>query len=304
MNIISDKPIKLFYTLPDSTNLEIDYIIKGRSILTNRDYTKINFEIKSIEYIVNPEEIKYFKRTECNVSEVLKEIPNTNSIAEYFTLARALKVPVQDIISKNTLVLVSAYRKKLLTFLRSSYCRNHFSSEMEKNILSIEDFSVLFQYFPLDTFFRDNNLSKKYTYIHNIRVKLYYILYPDQQKFVELFDLEFKWITECLNTFKITGLTFAKFSLENESILKPMRDIWCALIQETYQKAKHLLMEEKECAVKFEDKDAIKEIELINKELDDALNNINLDKFKTPLELLKFWPDILAPGPSLLYPHH
>lgn len=304
MNILSDKPIKLIYTLPrDTTNVEIDYILNGRSIFNDYDYTQANIEIKSIEYIVNPEEIKYFKRNKCRVSDVLRDISNTNSIAEYFTLARVLRVSIQDIISKNVLILTTAYRKKLLSFLKYSYCKKHFSSKMESDILSINDASVLLQYLPLDTFYRDNNLSKKYYHIHNIRVKLYYILFPNQQEFIELFDREFNWITECLNTFRIPDLNFAKFNQENEVIMQPMRELWKKLIQETYERAKFLLKEEELSATKFNDAEALQEIELIKKELDRAINELNLDIFKTPKALLRYWPDIFAPGPSLLYPH-
>lgn len=303
MNILSDKPIKLVYNLPGNTNLEVDYIVNGRSIFNDYDYTQANIEIKSVEYIVNIEEIKYFKKNKCKVSEVLRGIPNTNSISEYFTLARVLQVNVQDIITKNVQVLTTAYRKKLLSFLKNSYCKKHFSSKMESDILAINDASILLQYLPLDTFYRDNNLSKKYNHIHNIRVKLYYILFPDQQEFIELFDREFIWATECLNAFKIPDLTFAKFSLENETIMKPMRELWGKLIFETYERAKSLLREEELSATKFNDVETLQEIELIKKELDKTINEVNLDVFKTPKALLRYWPDIFAPGPSLLYPY-
>lgn len=298
MNIVSDKPIKITYTLPEDTKVEVDYLLNGRSIITDYDYTQATIDIKSIEYIVNKDELRYFKR-----KKVLSNITNTNSISEYFILARVLNVNIEDILTKNEKVLSTAYRNKLISFLKNSYCKKQFTTKLEEDILSISDTSVLLQYFPFDTFYRDNNISRKYYHMHNIRVKLYYILFPNQQEFIELFDREFKWITECLQAFKISELTFSKFSLENENIMKPMRELWRKLIQETYERAKILLHEEEASALKFSDTETLQEIELIKKELDKTINELNLDIFKTPKALLRFWPDIFAPGPSLLYPY-
>jgi hypothetical protein len=85
--------------------------------------------------------------------------------------------------------------------------------------------------------------------------------------------------------------------------MKPMRKLWHILIGETYERAKLLLHEEETSALKFSDTETLQEIELIKKELDKTFNELNLDTFKTPRALLHFWPDIFAPGPSLLYPY-
>lgn len=302
MNILTDNIVKIKFK--DINNaLLVDFVKNGKSLLSLKDITSEIVELISIEYSFNKHEFKYAIKNKESAKSLFSDTRYPNLKSEHFIIARALKLNVFDVYEKKENLLTSSYKTKLIKFLKHSFCKKHFNSEMLNNISGITDPSLLLQYIPLDTFYRDFNLNSKYYYIHTIRVMIYNILFAPLQPFIEVFDREFIWITECLSTFNIPGFKYADFSTENDVIMKTLRDLWNTKIIETYQKAKNLLLEEKECALKFEDNEAIKEIELINRELDDTIANIDLSNLKTPIQLLKYWPDILAPGPSLLYPH-
>ena len=303
MNITTDNIIKIRFANQSHGPIQIDYLLQGRSILTGRDLSKESIDIKQIDYQFDQNEMKYFKKNKNHVSSPLANDPEIIASSEHFFIARSLGVKVQDVFYKREDILLAAYRKKLLLFLKYKYCRNRYSEKIHSNIASITDGSILLQYLPFNTFYRENNTSHAYNYIHSIRVKLYNMLYPGLQEFIELYDREYDWITECLKTFNIEGLRFADFNSANELVMRPMRTYWKQLIFQTYEKALELLKEEQESAIKFNDKESLREIDAIQSELKNTVSNLNLENYRTPNELLKFWPDILAPGPSLLFPY-
>ncbi len=303
MNIVTDNIIKIRFTTQPHGPIQEDYLLQGRSILTDRDLSKEPIDIRQINYQVDQNEIKYFMKNKNHASFSLANNSDIIDSSEHFFIARGLRVNVQDVFYRREDILLAAYRKKLLLFLRCKYCRNRYSEKIHSNITSITDGSILLQYLPFNTFYRENNTSHAYNYIHSIRVKLYNILYPGLQQFIELYDREYDWITECLKTFNIEGLRFADFNSANESVMQSMRTHWRQLIFQTYEKALELLREEQESAIKFDDKESLREIDSIQNELKNTVSNLNLENYKTPNELLKFWPDILAPGPSLLFPY-
>jgi hypothetical protein len=303
MNIVTDTPIKIKFINQLNGPIHEDYLLQGRSILTGRDFSKETIDIKQIDYQIDQNEIKYFKKNKHHVNSLLTNDPAITLTSEHFFIARGLCVDVQDVFYRREDTLFAAYRKKLLLFLKYQYCRNRYSEKIHSNITSITDGSILLQYLPFNTFYRENNTSRAYNYIHSIRVKLYNLLYPGLQEFIELYDREYDWITECFKTFNIEGLRFADFNSANESVMQPMRTHWKQLIFQTYEKASELLKEEQESAIKFDDKESLREIDSIQSELKNTVSNLNLENYRTPNELLKFWPDILAPGPSLLFPY-
>jgi hypothetical protein len=303
MNIVTDNVIKIRFTTQLHGPIQEDYLLQGRSILTGRDFSKEIIDIKQIEYQVDQNEMKYFRKNKNHASSLATNDPTINLTSEHFFIARSLGINVQDVFYRREDILLAAYRKKLLLFLEHKYCRNRYSEKIHSNIVSITDGSILLQYLPFNTFYRENNTSRAYNYIHSIRVKLYNMLYPGLQEFIELHDREYNWITECLKTFNIQGLRFADFNSANESVMQSMRIHWKQLIFQTYEKALELLREEQESATKFDDKESLREIDSIQSELQNTVSNLNLENYITPNELLKFWPDILAPGPSLLFPY-
>lgn len=303
MNIVTDNVIKIRFTTQPYGPIQEDYILQGQSILTGRDFSKEAVDIKQIDYQVDQNEMKYFKKNKNHVSSLATNNPTITLTSEHFFIARSLRVNVQDVFYKREDILLAAYRKKLLLFLKYKYCRTRYSEKIHSSIVSITDGSVLLQYLPFNTFYRENNTSRAYNYIHSIRVKLYNMLYPGLQEFIELYDREYNWIIECIKTFNIQGLRFADFNSANESVMQSMRTLWKQLIFQTYEKALVLLKEEQESAIKFDDKESLREIDSIQTELRNTVSNLNLENYTTPNELLKFWPDILAPGPSLLFPY-
>ena len=84
--------------------------------------------------------------------------------------------------------------------------------------------------------------------------------------------------------------------------MKIIRDYWKKLIVQTRDKAFNLLREEEEICKNIQDAESLLEIELVKKEIDNVILTLNLDQFKTPITLLRYWPSILTPGPSLLTP--
>jgi hypothetical protein len=303
MNIVTDTPIKIRFIKQLHGPMQEDYLLQGRSIITGCDRSKEAIDIKQIDYQVDQNEMKYFWKNKNHASSLATNDPTINPTSEHFFIARSLCVDVQDVFYKREDTLLAAYRKKLLLFLKHKYCRNRYSEKIHSNIISITDGSILLQYLPFNTFYRENNASRAYNYIHSIRVKLYNMLYPGLQEFIELYDREYDWIAECLKTFNIQGLRFVDFNSANESVMQPMRAHWKQLIFQTYEKALTLLKEEQESAIKFDDKESLREIDSIQSELKNTVLNLNLENYRTPNELLKFWPDILAPGPSLLFPY-
>jgi hypothetical protein len=290
---------------------EVDYLINGKGIFTQKDYSNIPSEnIISAQYQIDHLEYKYFK----------KNIPTiTPANGEHFFLALALGVDINDVLNKNYDLLFAKYREKFLSFLKNNYFKSvnskpllcypafiSYSPELESAILSIKDFSALLQYLPHNSDYynlyqKRNNL--KIAYIDRIRIMLYNALFSRLQPFRNIFDDEMGWVLTVLNELKIEGLKSANFDNINDIFLPQVREYWQAQINQTYKRALTLLNEEKESAIKFEDNEALEEIEIIKKEINKTVAEIDLTQFKTIKELLKFWPDILTPGPVTLYPY-
>jgi len=274
-------------------NNEIDFILNKKSIFSDKAYDNTT-HIQAVEYNPEPHELKYYKKNK------LENISANHP--DLFILARALKLNIKDIINCNKFLIMSCYKVKLIKFLKSIF-KYGFSQNMEQLILNAPDDSALLQYLPFDREYLNTHHNKKLQYMHYLRTKIYYLLYPETkyQHFMELHDKEYAWVVNCLSQLDVPGLQFAEFNTPNETYMSIMREKWQKLIDETYNKAADFLQLEENAAKTFNDADALREITAIKEEMSKAIAAVDLNAYKTPKQLLQFWPDILLPGPSLIY---
>jgi len=284
MNI--DVPNIIKITTKDN---KIDFILNRKSIFSNKTYNDAT-QIQAVEYDPEPHELKYFKKNEL--------VTITANNPDLFFLARALKLNIMHIVNCDKSQILSSYKLKLIKLLKSIY-RRSVPLNVEQLILNSPDASALLQYLP----FINYNEDKKSQYLHCLRMKIYYLLYPnpEYQPFIELDDRAYAWVMNCLSQLNIPGLQFAEFETPNESIMAIMREKWKKLIDETHNKAADFLQQEENAAKAFDDADALREIQAIKEEMSKVIAAIDLNTYKTPKQLLRFWPDILLPGPSLIY---
>jgi hypothetical protein len=284
MNIDTPNIIKI--TTKDN---KIDFILNRKSIFSNKIYNDTT-QIQAVEYNPEPHELRYYKKNE------LVNIATNNS--DLFFLARALKLNITDITNHNKSQIIYSYKLKLIRYLKRIY-RGGIPQNIEHLVLDAPDASALLQYFP----FNSNLQNKKIQYLHYLRMKIYYLLYPspEYQPFIELDDRGYAWVMNCLSQLNIPGLQFAEFEAPNESLMIIIREKWKHLIDETHSKAADFLQQEENAAKAFDDTDALREIQAIKEEMSKVIAAIDLNTYKTPKQLLRFWPDILLPGPSLIY---
>jgi hypothetical protein len=301
MNILTDidtnKIAKITYKGTDNCR-HIEFIKDSKSVISGEAFTTIPADcVESINYTIDSNELKYYK----NKRNLLEYTDGANS--DDFFLACSLRVSIRDVVNKNKLILLPAYKQKLIAFVKNTYCRERFNQDMLDNITQIKDDAILLQYMPIDSFYKDLNKTKKYEYMYLIRVRLYYLLFYKKHHFVELFDKERIWASKCIEYFNLPELTFIEFTSPNQTIVEKIKPMWLDLINQSKDRALCLLEGELENAKQYEDHETVKEIEIIKQEIHMTVQNIDLSMCITPLDIMMFWPDILAPGPELMYPY-
>ena len=86
MNIVTDNIIKIRFTTQPHDLIQEDYLLQGRSILTDRDLSKEPIDIKQIDYQVDQNEIKYFKKNKNHASSSLANNSNIIASSKYFQM--------------------------------------------------------------------------------------------------------------------------------------------------------------------------------------------------------------------------
>jgi hypothetical protein len=276
-----------------------------RSLITDLKYDRSNNSITGIDVIPVTNEYKYF------LKQKLTNIPHATE-TEFF-LARSLGLSIEIIQSRQLQLIVKSYCNLLTRTLRGLL-----THEEIKVTEQIADGALLFQYLPRDKFVYNaifhtelqtpgkaalREIKKRFSRLHETRIRLYEYIYPSAPPFVEMYDKQLNWAQSCLRLFSyIDNFTYVQFFEKNEVIMKQIRPKWLNLIVESYEKAKTLLTAEEEEAKKFDDNDSIVEIQIIKKSLQEAVEKAEVDiKFlETPKDVLQYWPHLLSPGPIFL----
>lgn len=100
------------------------------------------------------------------------------------------------------------------------------------------------------------------------------------------------------NFFATEKILTASFEEENPSLMNDLYIEWERLINLKKQEALTILEKEYNDARENNDDITMKEIELIRKNIADETKDLNLQQYKTPNSLFKYWPTLLYPGPD------
>lgn len=290
------------------TESTIDFVtiddISIRSLITDLKYDRFNNSITGIDVIPVNNEYKYFlKQKHTNISHA--------SETEFF-LARSLGLSIETIQSRQLHLIVKSYCNLLTRTLRGLL-----THEEIKVVEQITDGALLFQYLPRDKFVYNAAFQtelqtpvkaalreiKRFSRLHETRIKLYEHMYPSAPAFGEMYDRQLNWAQSCLQLFNyIENFTYVQFFEKNEAIMKQIRPKWLSLIVESHEKAITLLTAEEEEAKKFDDNDSIMEIRIIKKSLQEAVERAaaDIELLATPRDVLQYWPHLLSPGPVFL----
>ena len=275
-----------------------------RSLITDLKYDRSNNSITGIDVIPVTNEYKYF------LKQKHTNIPHATE-TEFF-LARSLGLSIEIIQSRQLQLIVKSYCNLLTRTLRGLL-----THEESKVIEQIADGALLFQYLPRDKFVYDAfvhtdlqtttkpaiRATKRFSRLHETRIKLYEHMYPFAPAFCEMYDKQLNWAQSCLQLFNyIEDFAYVQFFDKNEATMKQIRPKWLNLIVESHEKAKTLLTTEEEEARKFDDNDSIVEIEIIKKSLQEAVEKaaVDIELLETPKDVLQYWPHLLSPGPIFL----
>ena len=252
-----------------------------------------------------------------------KAVIKTKQTLEYnidYYIVRALDVQPIDVLEKNQNILL-IYKKKLLKFIKSriSDSNNGFTQKDYDDIESITDYPFLLQFFPKNSFFYDNDFKhhKKLHYFNYIRRKLYNLFFSDKVLFKEMWAEDLAWLKSCKRLFKDQSLTSTTQDVsyldlnitqtEKPEFVNQARAIWHEQIKNAREAALKQLAEESVYPTNLTDQNILREIEAIKKHVTETTNdeiiNQELEKKHTVIDILRFWPEILAPAPSQYYPY-
>lgn len=267
---------------------------KITSIINGQIYDSKNNHITGLDVIPKTSELHYYKKYKND------KIPPASE--NEFFLARSLKININEILTKNLEGIAENYRKLLIRILTPIL---RLSIDEIATINNITDEALLLQYLPKSKFQYEDLLSvKRFIWLTAVRASLYTYLFPGKRKFTEHYDRELNWIQACLVFFNLSNFKYLDFDTPDENIMNVLRKKWLALIEDTHERAKSLLKAEEDEARKFEDNDSVLEIQIIYRTLKETVEaaELKIELIKTPRELLRYWPEILAPGPVFLHP--
>jgi hypothetical protein len=267
---------------------------KITSIINGQIYDSKNNQIIGLDVIPKTSELHYYKKYKND------KIPPASE-SEFF-LARSLKININDILTKNLEAIAESYKKLLVKVLKAPLKLN---IDEITAINNITDEALLLQYLPKNKFQYESLFEvKRIIWLNAVRSLLYDYIFTGKRKFTEHYDRELNWIQACLGFFNLSNFKYLDFDNTNEDIMVILRKKWLGLIEDTYERAKSLLKAEEDEARKFEDNDSVLEIQIIYRTLKEAVEaaELKIELIKTPRELLRYWPEILAPGPVFLHP--
>jgi len=245
-----------------------------------------------------------------------KAIIKTKQMLEYdieYFLVRALNVMPVDIFTKNQSILLN-YKKKLLKFIKSKIVSNDniFTQKQYDSIVNTTDYSFLLQYFPGNLSIHNKNY-KHYTkvkYFQIIREKLYNLFFSDKTPFRQMCDEDLCWMQSCVNLFQpLKSSTHEIFytdlhvtEKQNFELVNRARILWHELIVDARKTALKHLAEESIYPTNLNDENILREIEAIKRHINETANDKiimeELGRRYTIIDILRFWPTILAPAPS------
>lgn len=298
------KQFNLFKIYFDQT---IDYIkienTKIVSVIDDKIYDE-NIKFKAIGLQLDLHEVKFAKKF-----KYILNVPQLNIPQADFFLARALKVAPTKIIKENAREILQLYKDKLIAFVKAHTGTSpvHFTVLDYDRISSINDFSVLIQFFPKDEYFYTTKFehNTQLKYLNAIRQRLYQLLFFTEQNFIDLYDKDLLWIDSCKLFFEIPDIQYSDFDKTNFSHLQEIKNKWLHQIKLSRTNALNFLFEEKELAKSCDDTLMLKEMDVIIEELEKSVSlekvHEDLTSKKTIREVFGYWPELLAPAPVQYY---
>jgi len=274
---------------------DIVTIINGTatSLLTDNTYNLQDTGVIGIDVLANKHELRHRRK--------YKDTSNNASEFDYL-VANAIGVNISTLRDTQSVdIILEKYKKFLIKVLKPLI---HLTDDEQARINSLSDLTMLVQYLPRTRFdYDDYSDSKRFIYLHTVRVNLYNILYSNLASFGELYDKQLDWFNLSKEFIGIENFKFIDVVLPNEEVMLKLRPKWLSLINDTYQRAVTLIKTEEEEAIKFEDEDTKLEIQVIYRTLRESLEaaEFQVQLCKTPRELFLYWPEILEPGPIFMY---
>jgi len=291
-NVPNLKLVKLYFC---NNTTDIVSIENGTatSLLNTSKYNLHDSDIAGIDVLNNKHELRYRRKH--------NDVPG--DVKEYeFLVANALGIGITTLRDlQNTEIILEKYKKFLIKILKNLI---HPTEDEYTKINSLSDLSLAVQYLPRTRFDYDEyHDSKRFIYLHTVRVNLYCMFFSSFAPFGELYDKNIEWFNLSKEFIGIENFKFIDVVTPNEDVMLKLRPKWLSLINDTYQRATFLIKTEEEEAIKFEDEDTKLEIQVIYSTLNEALQvaEQQLQACKTPRELFLYWPEILEPGPIFMY---
>lgn len=290
---IPDLKLAKLYFSNDTT--DIGSVKNGTvtSLLSTSTYSLHDVDVTGVDVLLNKHELRYRRK--------YNNAPK-NAYENDFLVANAIGLDIESLRNpQNADIILEKYKKFLIKVLKSLI---HLTEDERVTINSLSDLSLVTQYLPRVRFDYDEYFdSKKYTYLHAVRVGLYNMLYSNFAPFGELYDKNVDWFNLTKEFIGIENFKFIDVVTPNEEIMSKLRPKWLSLINDTHKRAIELIKAEEEEAINFEDEDTKLEIQVICRTLEESLKNaeIQIQSCKTPRELFTYWPEILEPGPVFMY---
>jgi len=271
----------------------IDFVKNNKSLLSGKNYDHKDYD-SIMCYSVDPDinEVKYYQKNKKN-----NQYLDLHDKLEFFYIARALKLPIAKLLDKNKDLIIKNFYKFYVNFLKNYYVDKQDLKRIKKIISNISDFSLLLQYLPYDSEYKNN--KKRVIVLDRIRKWLYAFFYTDCLPFVELYDKELSWAQNTMTALSKLTIEYAYLNISSGAKFDQAKDIWRDLIYTKYNSAIKLLEEEEIEAKEIDDKETISEINLLRERLKNVINSLSFNNVKNILELIMYWPEELAPGPQI-----
>jgi hypothetical protein len=263
------------------------------SFLDTKTYNLQDADIAGVDVLTNKHELHYRRK--------YKNVPKDAFECD-FLVANAIDMEITALRNpQNTEIILQKYKNFLIKVLKNLI---HPTEEEYARINSLSDLSLAVQYLPRTRFDYDEyHDSKRFSFLHAVRVNLYNIFYSNLAPFGELYDKNIDWFNLTKEFIGIDNFKFIDVVTPNEEVMLKLRPKWLSLIKDTYQRAVVLIKAEEEEAIKFEDEDTKLEIQVIYRTLKESLEiaELQIQLCKTARELFLYWPEILEPGPVFMY---
>jgi len=187
-----------------------------------------------------------------------------------FSALRFFKLKFEELYLEGTQKKIIKKWRKFVSRYLSKKQLNEIVQELEK----CQDIKILLSYWPIEI-----SRPKPWT-IH------------DETQFRYFENLKY------YNFFFTEKLLTASFEEENPPLMQELYVEWEQLIASKKQEAFSVLEKEYTDAQKNNDTVTMEEIKLIRESIIDQTADLNLQQYKTPNSLFKYWPTLLYPGPD------